>query len=169
VSAEGAALAALQTAAYERASPSMRTGWPEEQALGAAGFEDLMRRNRYAVLATARPDGRAHATPIAYTVRNGAFWIGTVEGVRLRNLRARQWAALVVMEGQRDEGEPPELGPPHRVFTAEGPVVLHEGRAFATALRPLREQWVARHGHEPDWAVALIELRPARVFSHAAG
>ena len=150
MSEEGRALAALQRAAYARASPAMRDGWPEHQALDAAGFEDLMRRNRYAVLATARPDGRAHATPIAYTVRDGTFWIGTVDGVRLRNLRAQPWASLVVMEGQRDEDEGPELGAPHRVFTAEGPVALHEGDAFATALGPLREQWVARHGHEPE-------------------
>ena len=119
--------------------------------------------------ATARPDGRAHATPIAYTVVDGAFWIGTVEGVRLRNLRARPWASLVVMEGQRDEDEDPELGPPHRAFTAEDAVTLHEGDAFAAALEPLRGRWIRRHGHEPDWAAALIELRPARVFSHAAG
>ena len=23
-----------------------------------------------------------------------------------------------------------------------------------------------RHGHPPDWAVAMVELRPERVFSH---
>ena len=69
----------------------------------------------------------------------------------------------------RDRDEEPELGAPHRVLTAEGPVVLHERDAFATGLRPLREEWVARHGHEPDWAVARIELRPVRIFSHAAG
>jgi hypothetical protein len=147
----------------------MRAGWPEAQALDAAGFRDLIRRNRYAVLATARPDGRAHATPVAYLVADGAFWVGTVDGLRLRNLRARPWASLVAMEGQRDEGEDAELGALHRAFTAEGPVALHGGAAFDAAFAPLREQWVGRHGHEPDWAVALIELRPARVFSHAAG
>jgi hypothetical protein len=70
------------------------------------------------------------------------------------------------MEGQSDEDEP---GEPHRALTAEGPVTLHEGEAFARAFGPIRETWVERHGHGPDWAVALVALRPERVFSYASG
>jgi hypothetical protein len=84
----------------------------------------------------------------------------------LRNLKTTPWASLVVMEGNRDADEPGDEAP-HRAFTAEGPVVLHEGDAFAAAFQPLTETWLARHGHEPDWAVALVELRPERVFSYS--
>jgi hypothetical protein len=71
------------------------------------------------------------------------------------------------MEGQRDEDEEgDELM--HQAVTAEGPVVLHEGDEFGRAFEALREEWLAQHGHPPDWATALVELRPQRVFSHAS-
>jgi hypothetical protein len=53
--------------------------------------------------------------------------------------------------------------------TAEGPVSLYEETAFDDAYAPLADDWVRRHGHAPDWAEALIELRPERLFSHDAG
>lgn len=84
--------------------------------------------------------------------------MATVDGLRLRNLRATPWASLVLSEGQREGA--------HRALTAEGPVRLHEGAAFVAARRRLDEGWAGRHEHPPDWAVALIELRPERVFSH---
>ena len=120
------------------------------------------------MLASSRPDGRPHAAPVAFVVAEGAFWFATVEGLRLRNLRSTPWAALVVMEGERDEDDEGEEAP-HRALTAEGPVVVHETDALALAFEPLREAWLARHGRPPDWAAALVELRPQRVFSHAAG
>jgi len=161
------ALAELQRRSYSRARAGLRESWPERQSLDASDVADLLGRHRYAVLATARAEGRAHAAPVAFVLAAGAFWIGTVEGLRLRNLRATPWASLVVMEGQRDEGEPGN-DPRHRALTAEGPVTLHEGDAFETAFAPLRDRWVARHGHPPDWASALIELRAERVFSHSS-
>ena len=164
---DAARLAALQAESYARAGSGLRSSWPPADALDEAGIAALLER-RYAVLATARPDGRAHATPIAFTLADGAFWIGTVEGRRLRNLRARPWASLVVMEGDRDADEDESFGPPHRALTAEGRVTLHEGGAMERALGPLLDAWIARHGHPPDWAVALIELRPERVFSYGA-
>lgn len=100
-------------------------------------------------------------------VAGGAFWFGTVEGLRLRNLRATPWASVVVMEGERDVDDPEE-GEPHRALTAEGPVVLHERDAFRSAFEPLSDLWIAQHDHPPDWAVALVELRPQRLFSHSA-
>jgi putative heme iron utilization protein len=122
-------------------------------------------RRRYAVLATARADGRAHASPVAFVVADGAFWFAIVRGVRLRNLHACPWASVVVMEGEADERE---AGERHRAVTVEGPVRLYEGEAFASARGRLDSLWVERHGHPPDWALAIIELRPERVFSHAA-
>ena len=166
--ADAGALAELQRRSYERASAGLRGSWPERQALDAEGIAALLSRHRYAVLATGRADGRPHAAPVALTVAGGAFWIATVEGLRARNLRGTAWAAVVVMHGDRDEDEGPERGEPHVALTAEGPVVLHEGEAFAAAYAPIAEIWRQTHGGDPDWAVALAELRPDRVFSHHA-
>ena len=80
------------------------------------------------------------------------------------NVRARPWASLVVMEGDA----PGSADPTHRALTAEGAVVLHEGSDFRRALAAVERRWVARHGRAPDWAVALLELRPERVFSYRA-
>jgi nitroimidazol reductase NimA-like FMN-containing flavoprotein (pyridoxamine 5'-phosphate oxidase superfamily) len=152
----------IQRKSYAHATEGLRAAWPERQALDAGGLDALLRRHKYCVLATARADGRAHAAPVAFAVVDGVFWIATVEGLRLRTLRARPWASLVVMEGDADEGE---AGEPHRAVTAEGPVELHEVGAVWPRLEA---EWLARHGHPPDWAEAFVELRPARVFSHDA-
>jgi hypothetical protein len=56
-------------------------------------------------------------------------------------------------------------GDAHRALTAEGPVTLHE---VAAVYVRLEAEWLRRHGHAPEWAVAFAELRPERVFSHAA-
>lgn len=153
---DAAALAAVQSASYARAG-GITSSWPQAGSLDATGIADFLGRRRYCVLASARPDGRAHASPVAFVVAGGAFWFGTVEGLRLRNLRANSWASLVVMENEPD----------HVALTAEGPVTLYENDAFARAFDPLREHWLARHENPPDWAAALVELRPERLFSYA--
>ena len=166
--ADAEALAEIQRRSYERASAALRGSWPERQALDAGRIAAHLARHRYALLATGRADGRPHAAPVAFTVARAAFWFATVEGLRARNLRATPWASLVVMHGERDEDEGPEQGEPHVALTAEGAVVLHEGDAFAAAFDGVRSSWLRRHGAAPDWAVAIAELRPRRLFSHAA-
>jgi Pyridoxamine 5'-phosphate oxidase len=159
-------LAEIQRTSYA-AARRVQASWPARQALDADGLARLLDECRYAVLATGRSDGRPHAAPVAFVVHDGAFWIATVAGLRLRNLRAVPWASLVVMVGQGDEHERgPE--PPHRAVTAEGPVTLHEGDAFAAAYGTLRREWRRRHSHDPDWAKAFLALRPERVFSYDA-
>jgi nitroimidazol reductase NimA-like FMN-containing flavoprotein (pyridoxamine 5'-phosphate oxidase superfamily) len=162
---DAVALADVQLRSYEAAQPGLRASWPAEQALDAEGMRELLGRHRYAVLATARPDGRPQAAPVGFLVAEGAFWIGTVAGGRLRNLRARRWASLVVMEGDPAEGSARQ---PHRAITVEGPVELHEDGAFDAALARIEQRWLERHGRSPGWAVALVELHPERVFSHAS-
>src|SRR5918997_1544984 len=90
------------------------------------------------------PTACARSAPVAFVVAGGAFWFGTVAGLRLRNLRAIPWASLVVMVGERDEDE--TEGVPHRALTAEGPVTLYEGGPRDRAFDPLRSAWLARHG-----------------------
>jgi nitroimidazol reductase NimA-like FMN-containing flavoprotein (pyridoxamine 5'-phosphate oxidase superfamily) len=156
-------LAELQRRSYARAR-GVRGSWPEEDALDETELSDLLGRHRYCVLATGRPNGRATAAPVAFVAQGGSFWFATVEGMRLRNLRSTPWASIVVMEGGAVDG----AGPSHRAVTAEGPTLVHEGDDFARVFEPLKEAWVARHARPPDWAVALVELRPERVFSYAA-
>ncbi|MGH3093255.1 MAG: pyridoxamine 5'-phosphate oxidase family protein [Gaiellaceae bacterium] len=152
------ALLEAQRRSYERAGEGLRRSWPPEDALGPDELRGMLSDLVYGVLATARPDGRAHASPVAFSVEGEAFWIATVPGVRVRNLRAVPWASFVLSEGQREGA--------HRALTAEGPVRLHEGADFATARARLDDDWARRHGHAPDWASAFVELRPERVFSH---
>jgi hypothetical protein len=156
-----ARLIGVQRSSFQRASPAFLRGWPESDALTGDGLADLLERHPYCVLATSRADGRAHAAPVAYVVYEDAFWFATVAGLRLRNLEANPWAALVVMEGDADAGE---VGQRHIALTAEGPTKLHElgdWQLFET-------EWLRRHTDPPTWASALIELRPERLFSHAA-
>jgi hypothetical protein len=154
-------LLAIQRSSFQRATPAFLSGWPESDALTRDELAALLERHPYCVLATSRWDGRAHAAPVAYVVYDGAFWFATVAGLRLRNLAAHPWAALVVMEGDADVGE---VGQPHIALTAEGPTTLHEigdWRRFET-------EWLRRHTDPPTWAAVLVELRPERLFSHAA-
>ena len=159
--ADAEAFLAAPRRSYARAGPGLLRSWPPEEAMDGENLREFLERLVYGVLATARPDGRAHAAPVAFSVADGSVWVATVAGVRLRNLRAKPWASLVVFEGQR--------GASHQALTIEGPVRLHEGADFAAARARLDESWAARHERAPDWAVAFIELEPERVFSHRSG
>jgi nitroimidazol reductase NimA-like FMN-containing flavoprotein (pyridoxamine 5'-phosphate oxidase superfamily) len=152
------ALLAVQQSSYARAGEGLRRSWPEAQALDREGLLGLLQELVYGVLATSRPDGRAHAAPVAYSVDGGAFWVASVEGRRLRNLRTIPWASLVLFDRQP--------GGLHRALTAEGRVRLWEGDDFAAVRRRLDPAWTSRHEKAPDWAVALVELRPERIFSY---
>lgn len=147
----------IQDRSYDRAGPGLRESFPRSAAMDASRMVEILDGKRYAVLATGRRDGRPHAAPIAFSYRRGSFWIATVEGARLRNLRARPYASIVITEG--DER------PRHRAVIAEGPVIIHEGAAAGPADPRFTEDWRLRHGSDPTWAVAVLELRPERVFS----
>ena len=149
-------LAGIQARSYERAGAALRSSWPEESAFDADGLVAFLARKDYAVLATTRRDGKPQAAPIAFFVRDGSFWIASVAGARLRNLRANPYAALVIAEGDRGD---------HRAVRVEGPAVIHEGAALDT----LRSAWRERHGGDASWASAFIELRPRTLFSYEGG
>jgi len=150
------ALAAIQELSYARAGASLRSSWPPESAMDAAALSAFLSRKDYAVLATTTPDGRPQAAPVAFFVQGGSFWVATVAGPRLRNLRAAPHASLVVAEGDRGD---------HRAVRVEGRVRLHDG----SELEPLRRAWQERHGSDPSWAAAFVELRPGLLFSYAGG
>ena len=147
----------IQDRSYVQAGPGIRDSYPRRLAMDGPGLAAFLDRRRYAVLATGRRDGRPHAAPIAFSVFRDAFWIATVEGARLRNLRTRPYASLVVMEG--------DARARHRAVIAEGPVIIHEGARIVETDPGFGNAWRARHGRAPNWAAAMLELRPKRIFS----
>lgn len=101
---------------------------------------------------------RVHSRSGAFTVWDGALWFASVPGARVRNLRARPYAAVVVTEGE---------GKAHRAMIAEGAVRLLEANRDEVPAG-LLELWRERHGGAPTWAAVFIELRPNRLFSYDA-
>ncbi|MHB8731414.1 MAG: pyridoxamine 5'-phosphate oxidase family protein [bacterium] len=147
----------VQEYSYDRAGAGLRESFPRFAAMDLPRMAAFLDRKRYAVLATGRPDGRPHAAPIAFSVWRGAFWIATVRGARLRNLKSRPYASIVVMDG--------DVRPQHRTVIAEGPVTIHEDAGMGQADPAFGENWRMRFGSDPTWAAAMLELRPERVFS----
>ena len=145
-------LAAIQAASYAHADPALRRSWPDERVMDAAELGAFLDERTYCVAATTTARGRAQARPVAFAHLRGTFWLATVEGGRLRNLRREPWLSLVVAEAEGDA---------HRAVAVDGGVAIHE--------RPPDEVlalWERRFGSRPAWAVAWLELRPERVFSY---
>jgi hypothetical protein len=153
------ALVKVQEQSYTRAGHGIHTSYPRSHAMDSLHLAAFLDSKRYAVCATSRQDGRPQASPVAFIIWNGAFWLASVRGARVRNLRARPYASIVIMDGE---------GPAHRAMIAEGPVVLHELRSADPLPSEFRQRWMNRHGSAPTWAAALIEVRPARLFSYDA-
>ncbi len=151
------ALIEIQNRSYDHAGPGLHESYPRNLAMDASRMAAFLERKRYAVLATGRRDGRPHAAPIAFSVWGGTFWIATVEGARLRNLRLRPYASIVITEG--------DVRAQHRAVIAEGSAIIHEGAHVVASDPVFSERWRARHGNAPAWAAAILELRPERIFS----
>jgi len=143
-------LGAVQDHSFARASAATAGSYPPERRLTAAQLARYLDRRDFAVVSSARPDGRPHAAPSLFYRRGAQFWLPTVAGsVRERNVRARPWLALTVTEGDHDE---------HVAVLVEGP---------AEALPP--EQAPAGFRARPgDWARVWLLLRAEKVFSYAA-
>ena len=155
---EARALLKIQEQSYDNAGGSIKRSWPARTAMDAETLAGFLERKRYAILATVRPDGRPQAAPVAFHVKDGAFWIATVAGARVRNLKATPHAALVISEGERGN---------HRAVRVEGPVTLHDEEALAAVRKKLDAAWEERQGGSlPEWAAAFIELSPESLYSY---
>jgi hypothetical protein len=148
-------LARVQAASYERAGAALVGSWPQERAMDDEALREFLEERRYCVLATASLRARAQARPVGFAVFAGAFWFATVAGGRLRNLERSPWASVVVSDGEEEA---------HRAVAADGPVTVH-AEPPAGLLAP----WEQRFGSRPGWAVAWLELQPARLFSYGGG
>jgi len=98
-------------------------------------------------LATTRPDGRPHLTPIWFVFHGGRFWICTVPGsVKAANVRADPRVSVSL----ESAGAP---------VVAEGRAVLHEGPPFppdVVAAFVAKFEWDL--DHDDDGYTVLIEI-----------
>ena len=91
---------AVQDRSFAGASAATARAYPPERRLTAAQLARYLDRRSYAVVSSARGDGRPHAAPSLFYRRGAEFWLPTVAGsVRERNVRAHPWLALTVTEG----------------------------------------------------------------------
>lgn len=143
------ALGTVQNRSFARATAATARAYPPERRLTAAQLARYLDRRSYAVVSSARADGRPHAAPSLFYRRGTEFWLPTVAGsVRERNVRAHPWLALTVTEGDDDEHV----------------AVLIEGHAEAVPPEEAPESFRARPG---DWASVWLLLRAETVFSYA--
>lgn len=150
-------LARIQETSFARASEATRTAFPLERRMDGPMLTAFLSSTRYAVLATVHPDGRPHAAPVGYAMVGTRFVIASMaEAARVRNLRARPHASLVVSRGEDDE---------HAVVIAEGTARLLDP---PSASLEMREPFRAPGGSLPDWIGVLIALHPERLLSYAA-
>lgn len=142
-------LGAVQERSFACASAATARAYPPERRLSAAQLARYLDRRSYAVVSSARPDGRPHAAPSLFYRRGAEFWLPTVAGsVRERNVRAHPWLALTVTEGDDDE---------HIAVLIEGPAEL-------TAPAEAPAEFRARPG---DWARVWLLLRAEKILSYA--
>ena len=144
-------LGRLQDRTFLRATPATVGSYPPERRLNAAQLASYLDRRAFAVVGSARPDGRPHAALSAYIRREGTFWLPTVAGsVRERNLRAAPWLTMVIAEGDHDE---------HIAVLIEG---------SAEVVQPSLAPADVRAAVSGDWISAWIRLTADRLMSYAA-
>jgi len=143
-------LSGLQDRTFARATAATSLSYPPERRLSAAQLASYLDRRAFAVVGTARADGRPHAAMSVYVRRGTTFWLPTMAGsVRERNLRRTPWLTMVVAEGDH---------PVHIAVIAEGP-------AKVVALPEVPAD--VRAAITADWVSEWICLTAERLLSYA--
>lgn len=138
----------LQDESFRRARPSTHTSYPPERRLTSEQLETYLDRRTYAVIGSARPDGRPHASMSAYVRRDTTFWLPTMtKTIRARNVGHQPWLTLVVPEAEDDQ---------HITVIVEGP-------ATVLSLDETPDDVLGSYGG--DWVTAWIRLDAERVLS----
>lgn len=144
-------LAELQDQSFARATATTARSYPPERRLTPDQLVSYLGRREYAVIGTARADGRPHAAMSMYLRRGTSFWLPTLAGsIRARNLRTSPWMTLIVAENDDET---------HIAVIAEGP-------AEVVALDDVPDD--VRGTFDGDWIDAYIRLRAERVLSYGA-
>lgn len=145
-------LGSLQEQTFAKATKTTVESYPPELRLTADQLAAYLDRRAFAVIGSARADGRPHAAMSSYVRRGDTFWLPTAaESVRERNVRRQGWLTMVVTEGDRND---------HHV------VVLLEGPAQVVPTEDVPSD--VRAAITGDWVSLWISLRPASVLSYAA-
>jgi nitroimidazol reductase NimA-like FMN-containing flavoprotein (pyridoxamine 5'-phosphate oxidase superfamily) len=143
-------LGELQDRSFARATGATNTSYPPERRLSAAQLASYLDRRAYAVVGSARADGRPHASMSVYVRRGTTFWLPTMAGsVRERNLRGTPWLTLVIAEGDHAE---------HIAVLVEGP---------AEVVTPPEVPADVRAAVTGDWVTLWIRLSAERLLSYA--
>jgi hypothetical protein len=146
----GELVGGLQDRSFARATAATAVSYPPERRLSAAQLASYLDRRAFAVVGSARADGRPHAAMSVYVRRGVTFWLPTMAGsVRERNLRDTPWLTMVVAEGDH---------PVHIAVLIEGP---------AEVVAPPEVPADVRATVTADWVCAWIRLTAERLLSYA--
>jgi predicted pyridoxine 5'-phosphate oxidase superfamily flavin-nucleotide-binding protein len=143
-------LGTLQDQSFARATAATQKSYPPARRLTGAQLTAYLDRREYAVVGSARADGRPHAAMSVFIRRGTTFWLPTMAGsIRERNLRGTAWLTMVVPEG--DDGA-------HIAVIVEGPT---------ETLTPDNVPADVRAAYPGDWITAWIRLTAERLLSYA--
>jgi predicted pyridoxine 5'-phosphate oxidase superfamily flavin-nucleotide-binding protein len=144
-------LAAVQERTFARATPTTAGAYPPERRLTAQQLSRFLDGHVFAVVGTARPDGRPHAAVSSYVRSGDLFWLPAAQdSVRERNARAQPWTTLVITHGERHE---------HVAVIVEGPAAVVAAGDVPADIR-------AQAGG--DWAAVWLRLRAERLISYGS-
>src|SRR5215831_12007809 len=145
------ALARLQDQTFARATATTASAYPPERRMTGPQLASYLDRRAFAVIGSARPDGRPHAAISSYVRREAAFWLPTASGSRReRNVSTQPWVTLVITHGDRGEHA----------------VVLIEGTARIVARADVPED--VRAQVSGDWADSWLRVEAGRLLSYAS-
>jgi len=140
----------IQDRSFAKATAATTGSYPPENRLSGAQLGAYLDGRAFAVVGSARADGRPHAAMSSYIRRGATFWLPTVAGsVRERNLRGAPWLTMVVSEGDRGA---------HIAVLIEGP---------AEVVAPDQVPADVRAAVSGDWVSAWIRLTAERLLSYA--
>ncbi|HET7013051.1 MAG TPA: pyridoxamine 5'-phosphate oxidase family protein [Streptosporangiaceae bacterium] len=140
----------LQDQSFATATAATNSSYPPERRLTAEQLASYLDRRSYAVIGSARADGRPHAAMSVYVRRGTTFWLPTMAGsVRERNVRRTPWLTLVIAE--QDDSR-------HIAVIAEGPTDVIE---------PSDVPQDVREAVTSDWASSWIRVTAKRLLSYA--
>ncbi|MGC1183554.1 MAG: pyridoxamine 5'-phosphate oxidase family protein [Candidatus Dormiibacterota bacterium] len=148
-------LQALLDSSWAKAGRSARAAWSQPDRMTAEQVTRFVCRQRNCALATTSPQGEPHLVPVSFLfLADGSFWLPAVAGAaRLRDIRSRPRAALLVGQGQ---------GAEHHLVIASGPI---EVVASGDLPRSVLVGSADKLGNT-SWASWWLVLRPDRLIAY---
>lgn len=145
----------LLDSSWAKAGRSARAAWSQPARMTAEQVTRFLRQQRNCAIATSSPQGEPHLVPVSFLfLPDGSFWLPAVDGAaRLRDIRWRPWAALLVGQG---------LGAEHQLVMASGPIEVVAAGALP---RSVRDGCQDKLG-DTSWASRWLVLRPDRLIAY---